>query len=110
MTEPMTTLEATWLSVSEFTQVAGLQQTDVVTLVEVGVLKPSSQSLGQGVQGWAFDSQAMTLARRLRRIREDLELDLDVHALALGFRLLERITELESALNRAQVAQLQDRG
>ena len=56
-----------------------------------------------------FDSQAMTLARRLRRIREDLELDLDVHALALGFRLLERITELESALNRAQVAQLQDR-
>jgi hypothetical protein len=51
----------------------------------------------------------MSLARRLRRIREDLELELDVHALALGFRLLERITELESALSRAQVAQLQDR-
>ena len=106
MTEPMRTLETTWLSVSEFTQVAGLQQTDVVTLVEVGVLKPTGHSLGD----WAFDSQAMGLARRLRRIREDLELDLDVHALALGFRLLERITELESALNRAQVAQLQDRG
>ena len=52
----------------------------------------------------------MTLARRLRRIREDLELDLDVHALALGFRLLERINELELALSRSQVAQLQDRG
>ena len=106
MTEQITTLEATWLSVAEFTQVAGLQQTELVALVEVGVLKP----IGQSLNDWSFDSNAMTLARRLRRIREDLELDLDTHALALGFRLLERITELESALNRAQVAQLQDRG
>ena len=105
MTEQITTLEATWLSVSEFTQVAGLNQTDVVSLVEVGVLKPVGQSLGD----WSFDSETMTLARRLRRIREDLELDLDVHALALGFRLLERISELESALSHAQIAQLQDR-
>ena len=106
MTEHITTLEATWLSVSEFTQVAGLKQTDVVSLVEVGVLKP----VGRSLSDWVFDSEAMTLARRLRRLRADLELDLDVHALALGFRLLERISELESALNRAQVAQLQDRG
>ena len=106
MTEQITTLEATWLSVTEFTQVAGLQQTELVALVEVGVLKP----IGQSLNDWSFDSNAMPLARRLRRIREDLELDLDTHALALGFRLLERITELESALNRAQVAQLQDRG
>ena len=106
MIEHITPLEATWLSVSEFTQVAALKQTDVVSLVEVGVLKP----IGQSQHDWSFDSEAMALARRLRRLREDLELDLDVHALALGFRLLERITELESALNRAQVAQLQDRG
>lgn len=106
MTEQITTLETTWLSVSEFTQVAGLQQTDVVSLVEVGVLKP----IGRTQTDWSFDSEAMALARRLRHIREDLELDLDVHALALGFRLLERISELESALGRAQVAQLQDRG
>jgi hypothetical protein len=106
MTEQITTFEATWLSVSEFTQVAGLKQTDVVALVEVGVLKP----VGQSQNDWSFDNDAMTLARRLRRLREDLELELDVHALALGFRLLERIGELESALSRAQVAQLQDRG
>ncbi len=106
MTEQITTLETTWLSVNEFTQVAGLQQTDVVSLVEVGVLKP----IGRTQNDWSFDSEAMTLARRLRRIREDLELDLDVHALALGFRLLERINELELALSRSQVAQLQDRG
>lgn len=106
MTEHITTLETTWLSVNEFTQVAGLKQTDVVSLVEVGVLKP----VGHSSNDWSFDSEAMALARRLRRLREDLELDLDVHALALGFRLLERISELESALNRAQVAQLQDRG
>ncbi len=105
MSKSLTPLEVPWLSVTEFTQVAGLQQTDVVFLVEVGVLKPSGHSLSD----WIFDSNAMSLARRLRRIREDLELELDVHALALGFRLLERITELESALSRAQVAQLQDR-
>lgn len=105
MTEEITTLEATWLSVSEFTQVAGLQQTDVVHLVEIGILQP----LGTSQSDWSFDSNAMTLARRLRRIREDLELELDVHALALGFRLLERIAELETALNHAHVARLQDR-
>lgn len=104
MTEQITTFQATWLSVSEFTQVAGLPQADIIALVEVGVLKPT----GQGVNDWFFDSEAMTLARRLRRIREDLELDLDVHALALGFRLLERITELEAALRKTQAAQLQD--
>ncbi len=105
MTESITTLEATWLTVTEFTQVAGLSQGDVVALVDVGVLKPS----GRSVNDWSFDSEAMSLARRLRRIREYLELNLDVHALALGFRLLERISELESALNRAQIQQLQDR-
>lgn len=105
MTEQITTLEATWLSVTEFTQVAGLSEGDVIELVEVGVLKP----VGRSLNDWSFDSQAMTLARRLRRIREDLELNLDVHALALGFRLLERITELETALNRSQIQQLQDR-
>jgi hypothetical protein len=104
MTEQITTLEATWLTVTEFTQVAGLSQGDLVALVEIGVLKP----LGQNLKDWSFDGEAMALARRLRRIREDLELNLDVHALALGFRLLERITELESALHRAQLEQLQD--
>ncbi len=105
MTEQITTFEATWLSVTEFTQVAGLSQGDVIALVEVGVLKP----LGQSVNDWSFDNEAMNLARRLRRIREDLELNLDVHALALGFRLLERINELETALNRAKLQQLHDR-
>ena len=105
MTEQITTFEATWLSVAEFTQVAGLSQGDVIALVEVGVLKP----LGHTVNDWSFDSEAMNLAQRLRRIREDLELNLDVHALALGFRLLERINELERSLIRAQIQQLQDR-
>ena len=104
MSEQMTTVQATWLSVSEFTQVAGLDTPQVVSLVEIGVLKPAGQSL----QDWAFDNEAMALARRLRHLREDLELDLDVHALALGFRLLERISELECALNLEKVSQLKD--
>jgi chaperone modulatory protein CbpM len=104
MTEQITTFEASWLTVTEFTQVAGLTQGDLVALVEIGVLRP----VGETMQEWSFDTEAMVLARRLRRIREDLEIELDVHALALGFRLLERISELELALNRARLEQLQD--
>lgn len=105
MTEHITTIETTWLSISEFTDVAGLQKTEVLQLVEIGILQPT----GTSPHDWSFDSHAMILARRFRRIREDLELDLDLHALALGFRLLERITELEVALKRSEVAHLLDR-
>lgn len=103
MTEQITTLEATWLTVTEFTQVAGLTQGEVVELVDVGVLVPT----GQNIDEWAFDNSSMVLARRLRRIREDLELNLDRQALVLGFRLLQRIAELESSLNQMQIQKLQ---
>jgi hypothetical protein len=42
----------------------------------------------------------------MRRLRDDLDLTLDLQALALGFRLLERISELESELARQRAQQL----
>ena len=84
--------EITWLSLSEFTEVSGLSPVQVRELVEIGILSPSGASAGE----WLFNQHAMATARRLRRLREDLDLTLDLHALALGFSLLERISELET--------------
>jgi len=88
--------EITWLSLGEFAQVSGLSAEQIQELVELGILAPS----GASAHDWLFNHQAMALARRLRRLREDLDLELDLQALALGFRLLERINELEGQLCR----------
>jgi chaperone modulatory protein CbpM len=96
--------EITWLSLGEFTQVSGLSQDQVRELVELGVLSPSGASAAE----WVFNPHAMTLARRLRRLQEDLDIKLDLHALALGFSLLERISELECQLSRERAARFHD--
>ena len=103
MTTQTTTLiqaEITTLTLLEFTEVSGLTHIQIQELVETGVLNPT----GQDASGWLFNQQAMSLAQRLRRIQTDLELDLDPHALALGFRLLERITELETLLSQERAS------
>jgi chaperone modulatory protein CbpM len=92
--------EIAWLTLAEFSEVSGLSSAQVRELVEIGVLAPS----GTSAQEWHFNHRAMTLARRLRRLQEDLDIDLDLQAVALGYRLLERISELESQLCREQAA------
>lgn len=94
--------EITWLSLGEFAQVSGLTADQIQELVELGILAPS----GASAHEWLFNHQAMALARRLRRLQEDLDLELDLHALALGFRLLERINELEGQLCRERATRL----
>jgi DNA-binding transcriptional MerR regulator len=96
--------EITWLSLGEFTQVSGLSSAEVRELVEIGILSPTGASAGD----WLFNHQAMALARRLRRLQEDLDIKLDLHALALGFSLLERISELETQLCRERAAHLRE--
>lgn len=94
--------EITWLSLGEFAQVSGLSAEQIQELVELGILAPS----GASAHDWLFSHQAMALARRLRRLQEDLDLELDLQALALGFRLLERINELEGQLCRERANRL----
>jgi DNA-binding transcriptional MerR regulator len=91
-----------WLSITEFSEISGLTPEQVQELVDLGVLAPS----GTAAADWLFNHQTMTLARRMRRLRDDLDLTLDLQALALGFRLLERISELESELARQRAQQL----
>lgn len=107
MTQPSNSVlqaEITWLSLHEFTEVSGLSSVQVRELVEIGILSPSGASAGE----WLFNPHAMAVARRLRRLREDLDLSLDLHALALGFSLLERISELEHQLCRERASRHQE--
>lgn len=92
--------EITWLTFSEFSEVSGLSSDQVHDLVEMGILAPS----GAKPMDWLFNDQCMTLIRLLRRLQADLDLELDLHALALSYRLLERISELETLLSQERAA------
>jgi hypothetical protein len=84
------------LSESELAQRSGLSLTEVHVLVECGALS---------FRGAGFNLECLTVARRARRLREELALEDDAHALALVLRLRERIRELETELDamRAQL-------
>lgn len=86
--------EVSVLTLSEFVRISGWTIEAVHYLVEVGVLLPR----GEDVSDWQFEAEMAALARRLRRLQDDLEVELDPAALALSYRLLERIQDLEVAL------------
>lgn len=92
--------EITRLTLTEFSRISGLSAADVLELVELGVLMPE----GASATDWSFSERSTQLIGRLRRLQQDFELSLDLHALALGYRLLERIQDLEQAL---QIERLQ---
>ena len=94
--------EITRLTLAEFSSVSGLSVLEVEELVELGVLVPEGGSLSE----WSFPEHSTQLFRRIRRLQQDFELSLDLHALALGYRLLERIQDLEETLKaeRAQTS------
>jgi hypothetical protein len=92
-------VEITSTCLTEFASLSNLSPTEIAELVEIGVLIPS----GVSSKDWAFNDQTLMLMRRLRRLEADFELELDLKTLALGYRLLERIEELESHLQKARV-------
>ncbi|NBS17222.1 MAG: chaperone modulatory protein CbpM [Gammaproteobacteria bacterium] len=92
-------VEITSTCLTEFASLSNLSPTEIAELVEIGVLIPS----GVSPKDWAFNDQTLMLMRRLRRLEADFELELDLKTLALGYRLLERIEELESHLEKARV-------
>lgn len=79
------------LTEAELAERSGLDITEVQVLVECGVLASAA--------GSRFSLQGLTVARRARRLREELALDEDAHALALVLRLRQRIAELEAELD-----------
>jgi MerR HTH family regulatory protein len=92
--------EITILTLTEFVGVSGWSVESVQHLVEIGILMPSGGSEGD----WRFEAGMVSLARRLRRLQDDLEVELTPQALALSYRLLERIQELEIQLEGQALA------
>jgi len=92
--------EAVWLdergvvTLVELSQCSGLTEAELRDLVDLGALQP----VDPAAQEPSFAARCISAARTARRLRNDFELD--HHGLALVLALLERVEELESALQR----------
>jgi len=81
------------LSLADLVQLSDLNETEVLELVEYGALQPLDAGAPQPV----FSADCVIIVRRACRLRSDF--GLDIHALALALRFMERINDLESQLN-----------
>lgn len=90
--------EALWLdpgerlTLAQLAQTCGLTEAHLHELIDYGVLLPANPGELQA----AFSVDCVFRVRKANRLREDLELD--IHALALAIRLLDRIESLEAEL------------
>ena len=102
MTVEMT--ETIWLnndevcSLQHVAAVSGLSESDLLDLVETGVLSPVS---GES-DAYMFYTECIVVARKARRLRDDFELNAD--GLALVLNLLRRVDSLEASLVRLRKA------
>jgi chaperone modulatory protein CbpM len=78
----------------ELAECSGLSETELRDLVELGALQPVDPEAGDP----SFAARCISAARAARRLRNDFELD--SQGLALVLSLLERVQELENALQR----------
>ena len=93
--------EAVWLdergaiTLVELSECSGLSAAELRELVELGALEPLDREASE----WSFGAQCVIAARTACRLRTDFELDSP--GLALVLALVERVHELEDALQRA---------
>lgn len=91
--------EVMWLdehrlvSLAELVQVSGLSEHELLELVQEGVIPASTAGAD-----YTFSARVVTVARTASRLRDDLELD--IRALGVALRLLERVRDLESEVTR----------
>ena len=92
--------EAIWLdergaiTLVELAECSGLDESALRELADLGAIEP----LDRAAVEWSFGSRCIVAARTARRLRDDFELD--TQGLALVLSLLDRVAELESALQR----------
>ena len=92
--------EAVWLdergavTLIELSQCSGLSEGELRDLVELGALEPVDPDAAE----WSFTSKCISAARTASRLRNDFELESP--ALALVLSLIERVEELENAMQR----------
>jgi chaperone modulatory protein CbpM len=91
--------EVVWLdeqrvvSLAELSEVSGLGETELLELVEAGVIQ-GRESGG----GYAFSARVVTVARTACRLRDDFELE--GPGLGVALKLLERVRDLEREIAR----------
>jgi chaperone modulatory protein CbpM len=92
--------EAIWLdergavTLIELSECSGLSEVELRALVELGALEPVDPEASE----WSFAARCISSARVASRLRSDFELD--SQGLALVLSLLDRVQELENALQR----------
>ena len=92
--------EAVWLdergevTLVELSECSGLTEEELRELVELGAIEPLDAHAPEP----AFGARCIVAARTACRLRNDFELD--TAGLALVLSLLERVQELEDALQR----------
>lgn len=74
-------------------EVSGIKHSDLLELIDAGVIQPSGTDRGN----YMFHTECIVVARQARRLREDFELD--TQGLALAMTLLGRIHRLEEQLD-----------
>jgi len=84
------------LSLRELTQLADITESELQELIDFGALTP----LDSGADAVWFGADCIVALRSACRLRR--EFDLDLSALALSLRLLERIRTLEAQLRSTQ--------
>ncbi|MBY0544300.1 MAG: chaperone modulator CbpM [Gammaproteobacteria bacterium] len=90
--------ETIWLnetatcSIEHLSEISGLSVSELVELVETGVLLPSNND----PEHYEFQLSYVVIARTARRLRDDFELD--TRGLAVALHLLKRINALEREL------------
>lgn len=84
------------LSMDELCRACRVQREWVLELVEEGILEPQ----GHDRKGWYFDGTSLHLVQKVRRLQQDLEVNLAGAALVLD--LMEEIGVLRARLRRLE--------
>ena len=88
--------EVRFLSIGQTAQLSGISESDLMGLVEYGVLAPASPESEPST----FDIGCVMKLQRAAMLRQDLALD--SHEFALAVMFLNQITGLEAQLHSAQ--------
>jgi chaperone modulatory protein CbpM len=90
--------ESVWLNTSDIcsfdhlVETSGLTKSDLLDLVDAGIIEPSNQD----PTDYLFPSSCIVIARTARRLRDDFELE--SRGLALALNLIRRADRLEAEL------------
>jgi MerR HTH family regulatory protein len=90
------------VSLQELMEVSGFSEGEVLEFVDLGVIEPMHEldPPNDQIIPLSFYADCIITIRKVSRLRDELELD--AHALAVMFSLLQKIQSLEKIVNHLQ--------